>query len=67
MKRKIVELIAFILFISSIGVIWGTAGSVDLERITLEQAIVRLIPGTIVLGLDTYLINYLTRGGEWVE
>lgn len=64
MKRKIGELIAFILFVSSICVVWGTAGSIDLDRISLGQATILVIPGTAILGLSTYLINRLTR---WCE
>ena len=62
MKQKILELTAFILFITSVLTLFGTAGSMDLNRITIGQAALQLIIGLAVLGLSTYLINYLTRG-----
>ena len=62
MKQKLLELTAFILFITSVLYLFGTAGAVDLERITIGQAALQLIIGLAVLGLRTYLINYLTKG-----
>ena len=62
MKQKILELTAFILFTTSVLSLFGTAGAMDLERITLGQAVLQLIIGLAVLGLSTYLINYLTKG-----
>lgn len=62
MKQKLLELAAFILFITSLLYLFGTAGAVDLERITIGQAVLQLIIGLAVLGLSTYLINYLTKG-----
>ena len=67
MKQKILELTAFILFIASLLYLFGTAGAVDLERITIGQAALQLIIGLAVLGLSTYLINYLAKevpGGQ---
>ena len=61
MKQKLLELTAFILFITSVLYLFGTAGAVDLERITIGQAALQLIIGLAVLGLSTYLINYLTK------
>jgi len=60
MKQKLLELTAFILFITSVLTLFGTAGAMDLNRITLGQAALQLIIGLAVLGLSTYLINYLT-------
>ena len=62
MKQKFLELTAFILFITSVLYLFGTAGAMDLECITIGQAALQLIIGLAVLGLSTYLINYLTRG-----
>ena len=62
MKQKFLELAAFILFITSVLFLFGTAGAVDLERRTIGQAVLQLIIGLAVLGLSTYLINYLTKG-----
>ena len=67
MKQKFLELTAFILFITSVLTLFGTAGSMDLNRITLGQAVLQLIIGLAVLGLSTYLINYLVKeasGGQ---
>ena len=67
MKQKILELTAFILFITSVLSLFGTAGSMDLNHITLGQAALQLIIGLAVLGLSTYLINYLVKdasGGQ---
>lgn len=61
MKQKFLELAAFILFITSVLTLFGTAGSMDLNRITIGQAVLQLIIGLAVLGLSTYLINYLAK------
>ena len=65
--KKILELTAFILFITSVLSLFGTAGAMDLNRITLGQAVLQLIIGLAVLGLSIYLINYLVQeasGGQ---
>jgi hypothetical protein len=56
-------LIAFLLFIGSLGCIIGIAGSLEIERITLSEASMRIIPALIVLGLDTKLINHIGKDG----
>ena len=61
MKQKFLELTVFILFITSVLSLFGTAGAVDLEHITIGQAVLQLIIGLAVLGLSTYLINYLAK------
>jgi len=67
MKQKILELTAFILFTTSVLSLFGTAGAMDLNRITLGQAVLQLIIGLAVLGLSIYLINHLVKeasGGQ---
>ena len=67
MKQKFLELTAFILFITSVLYLFGTAGAMDLNRITIGQAVLQLIIGLAVLGLSIYLINHLVKeasGGQ---
>lgn len=61
MKHKIIELIAFILFIGSLGYIFGTMGNLQLDYITLGQAFKKGCIGLVVLGADVLLINYLGK------
>ena len=66
MKRRILELVAFILFVCSLGYIMGTFGNLQLDYISMGQAVIRSGIGLAVLALDTVLINYMGKGGEWV-
>jgi hypothetical protein len=58
-KRIIAEYIAFALFILSLGYIIGTAGSLELDYITMGQAIAKISVGLIVFGANAVFINYL--------
>lgn len=61
MKHKILELIAFILFVGSIGYIMGQDGALRFGDISIELFVIRSGIGIVVLGFDTWLINHLGR------
>lgn len=61
MGRKVMELIAFLLFIGSLGYIWITAGALDQGAINMGQAFQRLAQGIILLGTSVLFINYLGK------
>ncbi len=62
MKRKMLNLLSFLLFWGSLLYILGQAGSMDLNQISIPQYIIRTSIGLVILAADTVLINYL--GGE---
>jgi hypothetical protein len=66
MKRKILELVAFIIFVGSLGYIMGTFGNLQLDYISMGQAVIQSGIGLVVFALDTVLINYLGKDGEWL-
>lgn len=59
MKQKILNLIAGLLLIGSIGYLFGQAGSLECEMISIPQFLVRCGIGLAVLGFDAWLINHL--------
>ena len=65
MKRKLLELAAFMVMILLWIFIAGTAGSLENDYITIGQAILRFAIGVIVLAINSQFINYLWDGGEW--
>lgn len=66
MKVKILELMAFFLFTGSIGYIVGTLGSLQLNHITIGQAITRGACGAVLLVLSSVLINTHWKEGRWL-
>lgn len=65
MKRKLLELAAFMIMILLWIFIAGTAGSLENDYITIRQAILRFTIGVIALAINTQFINYLWEEGEW--
>ena len=66
MRRRINEIIKLfsgLLLIISILYIFGQAGSMDLNQISITQYIVRSSIGLAILAADTVLINHL----DWKE
>lgn len=61
------ELMAFMIMFLSWIFIAGTAGSLENDYITIEQAVIRFAIGVIVLAVDTQFINYLWERRERVE
>lgn len=60
-KQKVFNVIAIILFIGSIYYILGQYGSLEVDRISIKQFIIRVGIGLIILGFDTWLINYVWK------
>lgn len=63
LKLKILKFISGFLFIGSFGYIYGQAGSLECDMISIPQFIVRSGIGLVVLGFDAWLINHL----DWKE
>ena len=64
MKRKIAILATSLLFIGSTIIIFGTMGSLETDFLTMGQALKRMVPGMVGLGVATYLINRYNMGRE---
>jgi hypothetical protein len=64
LKHGIARLSAGILYILSMAYILGQAGSLELDRISISQAVARLVPGLVVLGIDTVIINNFQKEGK---
>jgi small neutral amino acid transporter SnatA (MarC family) len=60
---KLLKLFSGLLFIFSILYIFGQAGSMDLNQISIPQFIIRSGIGLVILAADTVLINYI----QWKE
>lgn len=63
MRQKLLKLFSGLLLILSILYIFGQAGSMDLNQISIPQYIIRSSIGLVILAADTVLINYL----DWKE
>jgi hypothetical protein len=61
--KELLKLFSGLLFIFIILYIFGQAGSMDLNRISIPQFIVRTSIGLVILAADTVLINYI----QWKE
>lgn len=67
-KPIYIQLAGFLSFIVLILCFIGllsVAGAVDLDRITIRQAIIQGIIWLIILGLDAVGISKLTEDGDW--
>lgn len=49
MLRSIIKLLGYIIAIAAFFFIYGTAGASDLNRISAEQVVIRLIAGMVAL------------------
>jgi hypothetical protein len=63
MRQKLLKLFSGLLLIIVIFYIFGQAGSMDLNQISIPQYIIRTSIGLIILAADTVLINYI----QWKE
>jgi len=61
LKQRIAKFGAFLLFITSLFLIYGTCGSLEIDYITMRQAIIRFAIGLAALGYDAWLINHLEK------
>jgi hypothetical protein len=61
LKHEIAKLSAGILYILSIAYIFGQAGLLEQDKISISQAIARLVPGLVVMGIVTVIINKIWK------
>jgi hypothetical protein len=58
LKHEIARLSSNILYILSITYILGQAGLLELDKISTDQFIIRMVPGFIALSIATVIINF---------
>ena len=61
MKRKFSEFLVSALFLLSVFWMFGVAGSLELDLITIRQAEIRIAVGVAGLGISTIAINALGK------
>jgi hypothetical protein len=64
LKHQILDLLSFLLFVGSIGYIYGIAGSLDCNVIQPGQALGRLVIGFVLMAIATCMINPSQEGGK---
>ena len=66
MKRKIIELIAFIACIATMFCVYITASSLESDTITTGQAIPIFAVEVVVLSISTEVVCAHFKDGEWI-
>ena len=65
MKRKIIELIAFIVLMITMFCVYITASSLEADAITTGQAISIFAVEVVVLSISTEVVCAHFKDGEW--
>jgi hypothetical protein len=65
-KRKIIELIAFIVCIATMFCVYITASSLEVDAITNGQAVVAFAVEVVVLSVSTEVVCAHFKDGEWI-
>ena len=66
MKRKIIELIAFIVCIATMFCVYITASSLEADAITNGQAVAAFAAEIIILAVSTEVVCAHFKDGEWI-
>ena len=65
MKRKIIELIAFIVLMITMFCVYITASSLEADAITNGQAVAAFAAEIIILSVSTEVVCAHFKDGEW--
>jgi uncharacterized protein YggE len=66
MKRKIIELIAFIVLMITMFCVYITASSLEADAITNGQAVAAFAAEIIILSVSTEVVCAHFKDGEWI-